>query len=59
MLAAEARSQIQIQIETPSLSDAELKEAKPETIRVTVDGAGETPVELSLNVLLKSSALPQ
>ncbi len=59
MLPAEARSQIQIQIETPSLSDAELKEARPETIRVTVDGAGETSALLSLNVLLKGSALPQ
>ncbi len=59
MLPAEARSQIQVQVETPTLSDAELKVAKREKITVTVGGAGQTPIELTLTVMLKSSALPQ
>ncbi len=58
-LPAEERSQIQMQIETPTLSEAELKDSKPQTIAVTIANRDQVPVQVVLNVLLRSSALPQ
>ena len=58
-LPAEERSQIEVQIEMPTLGEAELKEMKPHIIPVTIEKTGQVPSQVTLNVALKSTALPQ
>jgi len=59
VLPAEEKSDIQLQIETPTLSDAELKETQPQILPVTIEKSGQASLQVTLKVLLRSGALPQ
>jgi hypothetical protein len=58
-LPAEASTNLRVEIETPQLSEAELKSDKPQQVKLKVEGDGLQDQELVLNVLLRVRALPQ
>jgi hypothetical protein len=41
------------------LSEAELKNAKPQRVKIKLDAAGVVEKEVALDVLLRARALPQ
>ena len=58
-LPAEERTNLRVEMETPTVTEAELKAGKTETIRVQVEGAGSSVHTVELKVSLRGSALPQ
>ena len=58
-LPAEERTTLRVEMETPALSETELKDAKPAKVLVRVEGADHIVHDVSLNVLLIGTALPQ
>jgi len=58
-LPAEDRTNLQVEIETPTLNAAELKNGKPQLIRVQVEAAGQAAQTVELRVLLRNGGLPQ
>lgn len=58
-LPAEERTNLRVEIETPRLTEADLKTAKIETVRVQVEAAGHATQTVELKVALRGSALPQ
>lgn len=58
LLPAEANATFRVDIQTPTLSDEELKKATPLPVKVTVRTAHYNR-EFELRVLLKANALPQ
>jgi len=59
LLPAEASTNLRVEIETPQLSEAELKSDKPQQVKLKLAGDGLQDQELVLNVLLRVRALPQ
>lgn len=59
LLPAEASTNLRVEIETPALSEAELKKATRLPVKIRVQGEGMTEQELLLDVLPRGSALPQ
>jgi hypothetical protein len=59
LLPAEETTNLHVEIETPVLSEAELRSAKPQPIKLEFEGDGLQNRELVLNVLLRPRALPQ
>ena len=58
-LPAEERTNLRVEIETPRLTETDLKAAKIETVRVQVEQAGQAAQKVELKVSLRASALPQ
>jgi len=58
-LPPEERTNLRVEIETPTLTEAELKSARSETILVQVEEAGNAAKTIELKVSLRGSALPQ
>jgi LmbE family N-acetylglucosaminyl deacetylase len=58
-LPVEERTNLTVEIETPTLTEADLKAAKIATVRVQVEQAGHTSQRVELQVTLRGSALPQ
>lgn len=58
-LPDESRTALRAEIETPTLSDAELKNAKPVLVTVHVKEGDKVIGEIQLKVLLQSGGLPQ
>jgi LmbE family N-acetylglucosaminyl deacetylase len=58
-LPAEKRTNLRVELEAPTLAEAELKAAKTETIRVQVEEAGHAAQTVELKISLRGSALPQ
>jgi LmbE family N-acetylglucosaminyl deacetylase len=59
LLPAETKTNLRVEIETPVLNEAELKNVKPQLVKVKFGGEGLQDQEILLNVLLRSRALPQ
>jgi len=59
LLPAEASTNLRVDIDTPTLTEAELKKAAPQVVRVKIEENGKSVGEIKINVLLKASALPQ
>ena len=59
LLPGEADTILLLEIDTPKLSDSELRDAKPQAVKIKVEGEGFQNQEIVLNVLLRSRALPQ
>jgi LmbE family N-acetylglucosaminyl deacetylase len=59
LLPAEADTNLRVEIDTPKLSESELRDAKPQAVKIKVEGDGLQNQEVVLNVLLRSRALPQ
>jgi len=58
-LPAEQRTNLRVEIETPTLAEADLRAAKTETVRVQLEEAGQAAQTVELKVALRGSALPQ
>ena len=58
-LPAEPSTALQVEVETPLLSQQELKAAKPQEITVRAEKNGQSLGEVKLRVQLEGSALPQ
>jgi len=58
-LPAEERTNLRVEIETLTLTEADLKAAKTETVRVQVQEAGHAAQTVELKVSLRGSAPPQ
>jgi LmbE family N-acetylglucosaminyl deacetylase len=59
LLPAEADTNVRVEIETPALTEAELKRATPQPVMIRVQADGKSAGEVKVDVLLKASALPQ
>jgi LmbE family N-acetylglucosaminyl deacetylase len=59
LLPAEADTNVRVEIETPTLSETELKMATPQSVTVKLEADGKSVGEVKVNALLKASALPQ
>jgi LmbE family N-acetylglucosaminyl deacetylase len=59
LLPAEARTNLCVEIATPTLTEEELKKAKSQPVTVRVEAEGKNVGDIKINVLLKASALPQ
>jgi LmbE family N-acetylglucosaminyl deacetylase len=59
LLPAEAGTNLRVEMETPSQSQAELKNAKPQRVKIKVTAAGVAEKEVSVDVLLRDRALPE
>jgi LmbE family N-acetylglucosaminyl deacetylase len=59
LLPAEADTNLRVEIDTPKLNESELRDAKPQAVKIKVEGDGLQNQEVVLNVLLRSRALPQ
>jgi len=59
LLPAEASTNLRLEIETPTLSEAELKKGTRQHVKVKVTSDGMADRELEIDVLLRSSALPE
>lgn len=58
-LPAEASTSFPLTIETPSLSKEELKKVKPQELTVHAEAEGKPAGEITICVLLRTSALPE
>jgi LmbE family N-acetylglucosaminyl deacetylase len=58
-LPAEASTAIELLIETPKLSDEQLKKATPEEVTVHAESDGKSIGDVKLRVLLRKNALPE
>ncbi len=58
-LPAENSTALRVEIETPNLSASDLKEAKPQEVKISAEGEGLSIGEVRLRVLLRSHALPE
>jgi hypothetical protein len=59
LLPAEVSTNLRVEIDTPTLTEAELKKATPQMVTVKIQENGKSIGEIKINVLLKASALPQ
>jgi LmbE family N-acetylglucosaminyl deacetylase len=59
LLPAEPDTNVRVEIETPTLPEAELKKAAQQSVKVKVEANGKSVGELKMDVLLKGSSLPQ
>jgi LmbE family N-acetylglucosaminyl deacetylase len=59
LLPAETSTNLRVEIDTPTLTEAELKKATPQIVKVRIEENGRSVGEIKINVLLKASALPQ
>jgi LmbE family N-acetylglucosaminyl deacetylase len=59
LFPAEADTDVRVEIETPTLTEAELKKAMPQLVKVKVEANGKSVGEAKVDVLLKASSLPQ
>lgn len=59
LLPAEMSTNLRVEMDTPTLTEAELKKAIPQTVTVKIQENGKSLGEIKINVLLKASALPQ
>jgi len=58
-LPAEASTSIELMIETPKLTDEQLKKATPQEVTVHGESNGKPVGDIQLRVLLRKSALPE
>jgi len=58
-LPAEPRTNLRVEMETPVLTEADLRTGKTEIIRVQVEEAGRMTQTVELKVALRGSALPE
>jgi LmbE family N-acetylglucosaminyl deacetylase len=59
VLPAEDSAALEVLIDTPALSDKQLKEAVPQDVVIRAESEGKQIGEIRLRVLLRESALPQ
>jgi LmbE family N-acetylglucosaminyl deacetylase len=59
LLPAEDDTNLRVEIDTPALTEAQLKKALPQVVTVRIEVNGKSVGEIRINVLLKASALPQ
>jgi len=59
ILPSEARTNLRVEIETPTLAETELKAAKKQKVVVKVETDRNLVDEVQLDVLLKAGGLPQ
>jgi len=58
-LPAESSTAMRVEVDTPALSDEELKKEQPREITVRAESGGNSIGEVKLRVLLRRNALPQ
>jgi LmbE family N-acetylglucosaminyl deacetylase len=59
LLPAEESTNLRVEINAPTLTEAELKKATPRMVTVKIEENGRSVGEIKINALLKASALPQ
>ena len=59
LLPAEANTNLRVEIETPTLSQDELKKATRQPVKVRVQGDGMAEQELRIDVLLRPNGIPE
>ena len=58
-LPEESTTELRVELDTPQLSEGDLKKAEPQPVTVRVESEGKPLGEVKLRVLVRQSALPQ